>query len=131
MLAVDVELRELQAQARSSLGTDGNVDVMAGSGMSGIPEALGSGGSFSRAFVESGRVDSAALWRALQASPNSTTGKIVCRALLQGGSAGQMGRTTAEGTLVPVGTYGAYPLGAFGADHSDDGRDLPLQPSGA
>lgn len=108
--AIDVELRELQAQARSSLGTDGNVDVMAGSGMSGIPEALGSGGSFGRAFAGSGRVDSAVLWRALQASPNSTTGKIVCRALIQGASAGQLGKTTAEGTLVPVGTYGSYPL---------------------
>lgn len=110
VLAVDVELRELGAQARTALGTEGNVDVMAGSGMSGIPEALGSGGSFGRAFAGSGRVDSAALWRALQSSPNQTTGKIVCRALLQGGSAGNMGRTTAEGTLVPVGTYGAFPL---------------------
>ena len=108
--AIDVELRELQAQARSSLGTDGNVDVMAGSGMGGIPEALGSGTPYSRAFVQTGRVDSAALWRALQSSPNSTTGKVICRALLQGVAAGTMGRTTADGSVVPVGTYGANPL---------------------
>ena len=63
--AIDVELRELQAQARTALGADGTgLDVLAGSGMGGIPEALGSGGSFARAFAGSGRVDSAALWRA-------------------------------------------------------------------
>ena len=111
VLAVDVELRELQAQARSALGAEGTgIDVMAGAGMSGIPEALGSGTPYSRAFVQSGRVDSSPLFRALQSSPNSTTGKIVCRALLQGVAAGNMGRTTAEGALVPLGTYGAFPL---------------------
>jgi hypothetical protein len=35
---------------------------------------------------------------------------VVCKTLLQGGSAGQMGRTTAEGGVAAVGMYGAVPL---------------------
>lgn len=112
VLAVDVELRDLQAQARTALGADGNVDVMAGSGMSGIPEALESGSSYARAFADagSGRVDTAPLYRALMGSQDRTTGTIVLRTLLQGVAAGNLGRTTDNGGLTPVGLYGATPL---------------------
>ena len=111
---VDVELRELQAEAREALGDAGTVrlDISEASGMSNVPEWSAAPGH-ARVFGSlgtPGRVDSAPLWRALRASPNKTTGKIVCRALLQGVAVGNLGRVTDDAPLVVAGTYGALAL---------------------
>lgn len=106
VLAVDVELRELAAQAREALGDDRvRIDVR---GLSGQLEML----QHSRAsvFAPAGRVDCGPLHRALQASNDRTTGQLVLRTLLQGVVAGNLGKSTQEGALLAVGGYGAVPL---------------------
>lgn len=109
--AVDVELRELQAEAREMLG-DGaalRLDVGAASGMDGL-HGMPAMPGHARTFGTPGRVDCAPLWRALQASGNRTAGRVVCKTLLQGVGVGQLGRTTMEAPLVTAGGYGANPL---------------------
>lgn len=109
VLALDVELRELAMQARSTLDTTPRLDVPSLSGLSSLD--LDAPASMRAAMPQRvGRVDVAPLLRALHQSANRTTGAVVLRTLLQGTVAGTMGRTTQEGPLVAVGTYGAVPL---------------------
>jgi hypothetical protein len=107
VLACDVELRELSAEATRSLPS-GAVDAHAASGM---PDAAASfSASFARSMQPAGSIDVSPLFRSLQASQDRTTGKIVLRTLLQGVSAGNLTRTTDDMGLVATGLYGAVPL---------------------
>ncbi len=109
VLTADVELRELAKYARSALDASPRLDVPSLSGLSGLD--LDAPASVRAAMPQrAGRVDVAPLLRALHQSANRTTGGVVLRTLLQGTVAGTMGRTTQEGPLVAVGTYGALPL---------------------
>lgn len=109
VLTVDVELRELAAQASAQLGGGAAVRVDTRE-LSGLPDALGIPMQGRGALAAGGRIDVGALHRALQQSTNSTTGRVVLRTLLQGVVAGNLGRTSQEGPLVAVGGYGALPL---------------------
>jgi hypothetical protein len=111
VLAADAELRELGEQASAALGGDAavRIDVGSAAGMGTVPEWASMPGH-ARVFGNGGRVDTAPLQRALGQSSSYTSGRVVLRTLLQGTTAGTIGRTRADGGVMAVGNYGAVPL---------------------
>lgn len=68
-------------------------------------------GPFERSAVPAGRwIDAEPLRKALAHSGNWTAGETHCKSVIQGGAAGNLGGTRAQGTGVALDGYGALPL---------------------